>query len=72
MIGSLKADTELDKGIARDNWTKWHKGSPAIKKTVKKGDNVTLGGGVTPSPFFLAQIYQGLKLLGNGLCKLTN
>ena len=29
------------------------KGSPAIKKTVKKGDNVTLGGGgVTPSTFF--------------------
>ena len=40
---------------------------------VKKGDNVTLGGrGVTPSTFFLAQIYQGLKSLGNGLCTLTN
>ena len=38
----------------------------------KKGDNVILGGGVTPLYLFLAQIYQGLKSLENGLCTLTN
>ena len=44
------------------------KGSPAIRKTVKKGDNVKLGGrGVTPSTF-LAQIYRATKTLG--LCTL--
>ena len=39
----------------------------------KEGDNVTLGGrGVNHSTFFLAEIYQGLKSLGNGLYTLTN
>ena len=43
------------------------KGSPAIKKTVKKVTMSLYGGGEVGHPqyLFLAQIYQDLKSLGN-------
>ena len=45
-----------------------------IKRAVKNRHclNGGPGGGVYHSSFTLAQIYQGLKSLGNGLCTLTN
>ena len=43
------------------------KGSRAIKKTVKKGDNVTLGvGGSPPVPFFQPKFTKALNPLEMG------
>ena len=62
-------------GILSPVWAQRHQmwgestnlGKPWYKRTVKKGDNVTLGQGGPPHYLFLTQIYQAPKTLGNGL-----